>query len=74
MSDIGRISPAVQWIAATGSMTIPVGVKGIFVKGAGSITVTDIDGTALTLAPTVDTVFPIKPTGVTSATNAFLLS
>jgi hypothetical protein len=74
MSDIAKISPAGSWTAATGGMQIPVGCKGIFIKSGGSITITDLDGTALTIAATADAVYPLRPHGVTTASNAYILS
>lgn len=74
MSDIGRITSAGAWILATPAMTIPTAVKGIFIKASGSITITDQDGTSLTIDATADTVYPIRPFSVTAATTAYLLS
>lgn len=74
MSDIGKIAPATNWTLAAPAMTIPVGARGIFIKTGGSITITDLDGTSLTIAAGADTVYPIRPNGVTAAADAYILS
>lgn len=72
--DIHRITSSGSWTAATPAMEIPPSVKGIFIKAGGSISITDRDGTSLTVAAAADTVFPLRPFSVTAATNAFILS
>jgi hypothetical protein len=74
MDDVGRITSSGSWTLATSGMTIPVGCKGILIIGGGTITMTDRDGTSITVASTTTAVFPLRPFAVTSASTVYILS
>lgn len=68
------LTAATKWTVLANGMAMPSGVKGIFIKAGGTCVITDTSGISLTLTAAVDSFYPLRPTGVTSATDAYLLS
>lgn len=71
---LAQITSADRWTAAAPAMTIPDNPKAILILGGGSISITDKNGVALTLSPSIDSVYPLRPATVTAASNAYILS
>jgi hypothetical protein len=73
----GSVPPATRCIAITPSDSTPLSIpiKGIYVGGAGNLTViAQSDGVAVTFtAVPVGTIIPVKAKFVTTATTATLL-